>query len=359
MTERSSILQLLQGRPNILVTADFTADGIEALKRLGQVVLAGRADGRWFASRDEMLKAARAAEILVAGYEPIDAELLSAATCLKLIASVRGAPGANVDIDAATERGIPVLHTTGRTDNAVAEFTLAVILVMARNLLPAIDWMRNRPQDFDAGEPFFRGTVWGVGDASPQLRFTGIELSGSTLGLVGLGAIGQLVARKAAALGMRVLAADPNIEAAVAAAAGAELVELDQLLQRSDVISLHARLSAATRGMIGASQLRQINRRAYLVNTGRAGLVDTAALLEALDSGRLAGAAVDVFDHEPPAAGDPLVRHPRIVPTPHLAAWTDRLTANHTGDIVRSLQALAEGRIPDNICNAEVFEGSA
>ncbi|TIT89446.1 MAG: hypothetical protein E5W41_02115, partial [Mesorhizobium sp.] len=131
-------------------------------------------------------------------------------------------------------------------------------------------------------------------------------------------------------------------------------VSLDELLENSAIVSLHARLSAQTRGLIGADQLNRMGRGAYLINTGRAGLIDSDALLRALDRGQIAGAALDVFDTEPPSAADPLVSHPRVLATPHLAAWTEEMRVRHTRSIVQNLQRLLGGN-PENLSNPEVL----
>lgn len=294
------------------------------------------------------------AEVVIAGYERFDEELLAAAPRLRAILSVRSAPQANIDMAAATARGIAVFHTVGRTDHGVAEFTVALALALTRHLVPASAWIRSRSPDFDAGEDCYRGTVWGRGADSPQLAFTGIELHGRTLGIVGFGAIGRVVAEKFSGFGMRIIAHDPFVDSAELRTLGVEPVSLDELLENSAIVSLHARLSAHTRGLIGADQLNRMGRGAYLINTGRAGLIDTDALLRALDRGHIAGAALDVFDTEPPSATDPLVSHQRVLATPHLAAWTEEMRVRHSRSIVQNLQRLLGGN-PENLSNPEVL----
>lgn len=359
MTSLAVLRQLLRSRPRIVATADLTPEGIAALEDIGPLQRLGWAAGEWFADRAALAAALADAELLVAGYESIDAELLAAAPRLRLIASVRSAPQANVDLAAATARGIAVLSTTGRTDHAVAEFTVAVALAMARHLVPATSWMTARPAGFDPGEPFYRGTVWGVGAAAPQLRFTGFELHRRTLGLVGFGAIGRMTAQKFAGFGMRILACDPHVPAAVIESHGAVPATFEALLAQADIVSLHARLTPETRGLIDAAALARMKPGALLINTGRAGLVDRAALLAALDTGHVAAAALDVFDAEPPAPDDALVAHPRALATPHVAAWTVELCRNHTNAILDNLRRIAAGEAGATIANPEVFEAGA
>jgi D-3-phosphoglycerate dehydrogenase len=355
MTDLMALQQVLRSRPRIVATADLTPEGIEALERIGPVTCLGWAAGEWFVEPERLSAALADAQVLIAGYEQIDRQVLNVAPNLRIIASVRGAPAANIDIEAATERGIPVLHTVARTDHGVAEFTLALALALTRHLVPAAGWITGRPTDFDAGEEPYRSTVWGHAATSPQLAFTGYELHGRRLGIVGFGGIGRVVAQKFSGLGMQILVHDPFLAPDVIAAAGAVPVTLDELLPQSAIVTLHARLSASTRGMIGAHELRLMQPSSYLINTGRAGLIDPDALLAALDSGQIAGAALDVFDSEPPSANDRLAAHPKVLATPHLAAWTVEMQQRHTASIVGNLERLRDGGVQINITNPEVL----
>lgn len=353
----AALTGVLRARPDLLITADFNETELARLRELGTVRLLGWAAGEWFASAGDLKRALESVDVLVAGYEPVTAELMDASPRLRLIASIRSEPRANVDVDAATGRGIPVLHTVGRTNHSVAEFTVAALLAMTRSIVPAVTWMRERPEGFELAEPFYRETVWGGPGHAPQLRFTGIELHGRTIGLVGLGSIGRAVVQKLSGFGMRVLAHDPYVSDSAIEDLGVEPVTLDALLARSDAISLHARLTPASRGLIGVDQLARMKPGAWLINTARSGLIDRTALIDALDSGRLRGAALDVFDREPPDPDDPLVRHPLVLPTPHIAAWTAEVTDHHSRSLVDELMRIAAGSAPVQIANPEVLSG--
>jgi D-3-phosphoglycerate dehydrogenase len=242
---------------------------------------------------------AAADALIVRSATRVTAELLERAARLRVIGRA-GVGVDNIDLDAATERGVLVMNTPGGNAVSVAEHALALLLALARRI----------PQ-LDAAT---RAGRW-------EKSAAGVELRGKTLGLVGLGRVGFEVARRARALEMRILAFDPYLAPDVAREAGAEPVALDELLARSDFVSLHAALSPATEKMINRETLARMKPGARLVNTARGELVDEAALAEALRSGRLAGAALDVFATEPPVAS-PLLGLPNLIATPHVAGST-------------------------------------
>ena len=252
-------------------------------------------------------KASLAAELadadalIVRSATRVTAELLEKAPRLRVIGRA-GVGVDNIDLDAATRRGVLVMNTPGGNAISVAEHTLALLLALARSV-PQLNAATH------AGR-------WEKSGAA------GIELRGKTLGLLGLGRVGSEVARRALALEMRVLAHDPYISEDVAQDLGVNLVPLAELFARSDFVSLHAALSPATAQIINAATLARMNRGAWLINTARGELVDETALAEALRSGHLAGAAVDVFAVEPPRSS-PLLSLPNVIATPHVAGSTE------------------------------------
>ena len=255
----------------------------------------------------------------------ITERVLHASSTLRVIAKGGSKPTSNVDIDAAGRRGVRVIWTPGVNAVSVAEMTLTLILVMLRRF-PALTRRLEQGgwRDFD---------------------LLGHELAGRTLGLIGFGAIGREVAKRYRAFGGAILASGPRIDSVAAAQLGVRACSLGELLRTADIISLHCELNAATVGIIGRSALAEMKPGALLINTARGALVDEDALLDALNRETLGGAAIDVFAVEPPPHPHPLLAHPRIIATPHVAAFTHesifRESAGALEDAGRLLTGLA------------------
>jgi D-3-phosphoglycerate dehydrogenase len=277
----------------VVVSDHLHPSGWGALAQAEDVALAGP-----FAGRDELLAALAGADgLIVRSRTQVDAELLAAAPRLKAVARA-GAHLGNIDIEAATRLGIMVINAPEANLVAVTEHTFAMLLALARGI--------------PAGDQAVRSGQW------PRHAMLGFQLHGKQLGVIGFGRLGREVAARAQAFGMRVLAYDPYIDLAFARARGVEMVNFAELLARADIVSLHTAYTPQTQHMLGAAEFAQMKRGAYLVNCAHAGLVDEAALAEALDSGQLAGAAIDTFAEEPPPLDHPLLRHPGVVLAPHL-----------------------------------------
>jgi D-3-phosphoglycerate dehydrogenase len=230
----------------------------------------------------------------------------------------------NIDVEAATARGILVVNSPHGNTTAAAELTIALMLSMAR-LIPQAD------AAVHAG-------VW------ERKRFVGTEVYGRTIGIIGLGRIGLEVARRCRAFGMKVVGYDPFASAAVAEQAGAALVPFDTLLSTADFISLHVPMTEATRGMIGARELARMKPGVRIVNCARGGLIDEAALAEAIRSGHVAGAALDVFGQEPPAQDNPVLALDRVVVTPHLGASTEQAQVAVALDVAEQICDVLQGQ---------------
>jgi D-3-phosphoglycerate dehydrogenase len=234
-------------------------------------------------------------------------ELLAAADKLRVIGRA-GIGVDNVDMAAATERGIVVVNTPSGNNVTTAEHAIALLVSLARHVPQATASMK-------AGK-------W------EKNAFTGMELANRTLGVIGLGNIGRVVAQVAQGIGMRVIAYDPHLPEDIAAKIDVELLDLDTLFTRADAITVHVPKTKETSGLLGAQAFAKCRRGVLVVNAARGGIVDEKALLAALESGQVGGAALDVFVTEPPAADDPLVQHPKVICTPHLGASTEQAQLN-------------------------------
>jgi len=252
----------------------------------------------------------------------VDGPSLDAATPRLRVVGRAGVGVDNIDLEAARREKVVVVSAPEASTIAVAELTLALMLALARQI-PASDAALRR------GE-------W------PKGKLEGTELHGKTLGLVGIGRIGRAVAERAAALGMAVIAYDPYLAEAMIRASGAQPAQLDALLAASDYVSLHLPLTDETRHIIGPEVIARMKRGARLICAARGGLIDEPALLAALEEQRLAGAALDVFQHEPPGE-NPLLRHPHVVATPHLGAQTAEAQARVSLDIASEVLAALRG----------------
>ncbi len=265
----------------------------------------------------------------------VDADLLAVASRLKVIGRA-GVGLDNVDIDAASLRGVIVMNTPGANTIATAEHTMAMLLALCRHVPQADASMR-------AGR-------W------TRSRFLGVQLYGKTLGIVGLGRVGARVAQRAQAFGMKVIAFDPYISDDVARELKVTLVDLDELLAHSDFITLHTALTPETRGLIDAQAIARMKPGVRLVNCARGALVDETALGEALRSGHVAGAALDVYSDEPLPADSPLRRLPNVVLTPHIAASTVEAQRDVGTQIVDQILAALRGEDFRNAVNMPVAD---
>jgi D-3-phosphoglycerate dehydrogenase / 2-oxoglutarate reductase len=311
--------------PLVLVADPIAEDGLALLRPHAQVEFAAGDRVRV----EQCLPSADA--LLVRSETRVTADLLDRAKRLRVIGRA-GAGVDTIDVDAATERGIVVVNAPGGNAIAAAEHALALMFALARRVA--------------AADASMKSGKWQRG------AYVGTELTGKTLGLVGLGRVGMEVARRAHGLDMRVLVYDPYVPDEHVRHLGLEPVELESLLDSADIVSLHVPLTEATRGMLDGARLTRMRKGAFLVNCARGGLVDEPSLIAALDSGHIAGAGIDVYEREPVAADDPLPRHPKVVATPHLGASTVEAQTQVATQVANEVLAVLEGRPAQFAVNA-------
>lgn len=304
-----------------VAVTEFNVGDFDALQNISHKA---ETDGPSAVTLDnELVADILASDLLVVHFCPVSKELIERHDHLELIGTCRTGLS-YIDTDAAKANRVPVINCVGRLANAVADFTVGMIICEARNIarghhgLKNGEWIRRYPN---------------LGNIP--------DLPGRTVGLVGLGAIGQATAKRLKAFDMEIIAYDPYIDPALPASLGIAMVALEELMSRSDFVSIHVDLNPSTKNLISAELIGRMKRNSYFINTSRASVVDEKALISALKNNRIAGAALDVYQDEPPGIDHPLVALENVTLTPHMAGGSD--------DAFRKSPALLCKRITDHL----------
>ena len=322
----------------IMKTNDVRFAYLNELDRKDPETTSEKAIREYNGNPDELVGIMKDEEILIVHAAPVTDKVLMASPNLRAVFCVRGGP-VNIDIESATRMGIVVGGAPGRNAEAVADFTMALMLVLARNVVKGVQFVReNRMFSREEWEGFF-----------------GHELRGMVLGLVGYGNVGSRVTKRALAFGMSVLVYDPFVERAKIEAPGVAVTDLETLLSSADFVSLHAREAPENENMIGRRQFEMMKKTAYFINTARGSLVDEDALYEALSSGKIAGAALDVMKVEPTDPASKLLKLPNIVVTPHIAGASHEVRYRGAEIVAKSIENLIAGQPVGGLMNPQVL----
>ena len=311
--------------PTVLVADGLAGEGLALLHEQAEVVVANGLNEEQLVARMPRFDA-----LIVRSQARVTAKVLAAGQRLRIVGRA-GTGVDNIDLAEATRRGVIVVNAATANTHAAVEHTLALILSLARHVPAAHAAVQQREWE--------------------RTEFVGVELRGKTLGIIGLGRIGSLVARRAQAFEMTVLAHDPFVSEDRARQVGVQLSGLEDLLRRADFVSVHAPLTSSTAGLLDADKLALLKPTARLINCARGGIVDEHALAAALKAGRLAGAAVDVFETEPPRCS-PLLAAPNVVLTPHLGASTQEAQRGVALDVAEQTLAALRGEYVAGAVNA-------
>ncbi len=316
---------------NVLVPDNVHQNAIDILEASAGISVS--APGKM--ERADLLEAVADAQgLIIRSGVTADAELFAVAPQLKAIARA-GVGVDNVDLAAATAQGTVVMNTPGGNTISTAEHTLGLMIALSRHIAP--------------GHQSLAEGRW------ERKAFTGVELKGKTLGIIGLGRIGQAIATRAQAFEMTVIAHDPYLPPAVADAINVPLLALDEVFARSDFLTLHAMITDETRGMIKADTIATMKEGVRIINAARGALIHSADLAAALKSGKVAGAALDVYEQEPPPADHPLIGLPNVLHTPHLAASTSDAQITVAVEAAQLIVNFLLGGKAANVCNPAVI----
>ena len=329
-------------KPGALVLAPFSETHLSRLRDVLDVVHESWLDSRRIYDPEELgaRLASDGTSFLLVESDFVFEDMFERAQDLEFVGICRGATN-HVEVEAATRHGVAVVNTPGRNAQAVAEHVLGLMLSLARNIPKA--------------HVYVTDGSW-RNPAEPYLGLRGIELSGRTLGIVGLGAIGRRLASFSSGIGMTVLANDPFVDSAPS---GVRLTDLEALLSESDFVALVAPTNEETAGLIDAERLREMKQGAYLINTSGIDLVDQDALVESLSERRIAGAALDVFESHPISPDSPLLGMDNVVLTPHIGGATQETVERHSAAMVDDIERFLSGRRPVNLVNPEVWDRRA
>ena len=323
-----------------LVRAPFHDEGLRVIRQYMEVEIYQSPAPRLRLSEPELIDRLKGMDLFILELDNLTEKVLESADTLKMIACCRANP-VNVDVKTATRRKIPIFTAPGRNAISVAEFTIGLMISLARRIVSAhID---------------LKSGGWGRDAESPYVKFQGFELMGRTIGLIGMGRVAQEVARRLFSFAVTVVYSDPYVGEDQVKDLGAVRMELNDLLRISDMVSIHCELTPKTERMIGKDQLRIMKPGSYLINTARGKIIVEEDLVRAVEEGWIAGAALDVYAEEPFTPDNPLNNRPSILITPHIAGATGDVVRHHSIMIAGDIERFLTGKKPLHVWNPEVL----
>jgi D-3-phosphoglycerate dehydrogenase len=317
------------------VTAQLTEDGLKTISEHLSLTFGGWGYEGVKLTPEQLVERAKDCEVLIIGYEDIDEYVLKNLPQLKYIACTRGGIE-NIDVNLVKQYGVVLSNTPGRNASAVADFTIGLMISISRFIPQTYRLIWDRRWD---------EVPWDIAGNTPYKRFSGIELEGKKLGLIGFGAIGRKVSKRASGFDMEILVYDPYLKAEDVTGV-AKLVDLDTLLSQADFVSLHCKLTKDTTGIMNKVNISKMKKSAYLINTARGGLVNEEDLYHSLKERNIAGAALDVLTEEPMNRNHPFLELSNLIVTPHTGGASNDILLHQTSMIVKDVLHFIEGKRP-------------
>ncbi len=321
------------GRMKAFIPEVICEESHDLLRSVADVKLGGK--GRKYTEEELMEEVEDVDAVLTTSRHHFTKKVIESAKRLRIIAKYGARPD-NIDIEAATKKGIAVTWTPNTNDDSVAEHAISFMLALIKKLPFMMEHLRK-------------------GGWRSRTKTVTNELLGKTVGIIGLGAIGSKVADKLKSFDVKALAYDPYVSEEQAKEVGAEMVNLDTLLAESDIVTVHATLTESTRGLIGEEELKRMKKTAFLINTSRGPLVEENALYKALTSRWISGAALDVFSREPPSMDNPLLKLDNVIVSPHIAAWTEESLKRQAVMATEEVVEFLKGKRPKHVLNPDVL----
>jgi len=327
-----------------LITASLDNEGLETLRSYGEVRYQPLAETKQMLGGSRLVRALDGVDVFITEADNLRVREIEQLNSLQIICSCRGNP-VNIDIKAATAKGIPVLNAPARNADAVADLTVALMIMLGRNIMKAAAVLRDRDPSKDMQLL-----------ARIYFELKGIEMWNKTVGIVGFGAIGRKVSERLRPFGSKLIASDPYVTEETMAKYQVRKVDLDTLMKEADFVTLHVMPNESNRGMIGRREIGLMKETAYFINTARSAVTDEMAIVEALKANKIRGGGFDVFDKEPLPPDHPFMALDNVILLPHIGGATCEVTSHQTQIMVPDIVRLINGERPYNISNPEVLE---